>query len=297
MVKVTRLPAIVKANSRLYHSRVHRLALLAVTAQCLAAPALAAQQVPDARGVLLATTTSVQETGLLDTLAPLFARATGYRLRAVAVGSGQALRLGERGDADVILAHSPAAEEAFMAAGHGTRRRVVATNHFTVVGPADDPAGVRTATSAADALQRIAAAGAVFVSRGDSSGTHARELALWRAAGGRPVWRGYLEAGQGQSATLLIADERRGYALTDVATYATLRRRLALVPLREREPALLNVYHVIEINPEGRPRVNVAGGRAFADFLLSAEVQDLLATFGTDRLGRPFFAPARGVEP
>ncbi len=269
-----------------------------VIAACLAAaPAFAAQRADAPGAVLLATTTSVQETGLLDTLAPLFARATGYRLRAVAVGSGQAMRLAERGDADVVLTHSPAAEAAFMAAGHGLRRRVVATNHFTIVGPADDPAGVAGAADAADALRRIAAAGAVFVSRGDSSGTHARELALWRAAGGRPAWRGYLEAGQGQSATLLIADERRGYALTDVATLANLRARLALVPLRGREAALLNVYAVIEVNPGGRPRLNAAGGRAFADFLLSREVQDLLATFGADRLGRPFFEPARAVEP
>jgi tungstate transport system substrate-binding protein len=264
----------------------------------LAALALAgvpadAQAPPGSRGVVvLATTTSLAETGLLDTLTPLFRRATGWELRAVAVGSGQALRMGERGDADVMLAHSPAAEEAFMAAGCGTRRRAVATNRFTIVGPPADPAAVRSAGTAADALARIAAGHAVFVSRGDSSGTHQRELSLWRAAAGLSRWPGYLETGQGMSVTLLVASERQGYALTDLATYGALRTRLRLVPLRTLEPALLNVYHVIEVNPAGRARVNAQGGRAFADFLVSAEVQDLLATLGQDRAGAPWFVPA-----
>ena len=246
--------------------------------------------------VILATTTSLQETGLLDTLTPLFHAATGFTLRPVAVGSGQALKMGERGDADVVLAHAPEAEAAFMEAGHGVRRRVVAWNYFTIVGPADDPAGVRRTPTSADALARIAATGAVFVSRGDSSGTHQRELALWRAAGGRPAWRKYLETGQGMSTTLLVADERRGYALTDLATYGSLRRRLDLVPLRGEEAALRNVYHVIELNPAGHPRMNVDGGRAFADFVTSPAVQDLLAEFGRARTGAPLFVPARGVE-
>ena len=259
--------------------------------------ALAAQEQRGAGDVIVATTTSMQETGLLDSLAPLFLRATGYRMRAVAVGSGQALRMGERGDADVLLVHAPAAEAAFLRAGHGVRRRLVASNYFTLVGPADDPAGVRTARSAADALARIRSSGTVFVSRGDSSGTHQRELALWRQAGTDSRWPGYLEAGQGMAATLLIAAERRGYTLTDRASFLTLRRHLDLVPLREREPALLNVYSVIELNPAGRPRINAAGGRAFADFLTSAEVRDLLARFGTAAFGEPLFAPAeRGAS-
>jgi tungstate transport system substrate-binding protein len=258
----------------------------------LAAP-LAAQQAPGSpRDVLLATTTSLHGTGLLDTLTPLFAAATGYRLRVVAVGSGQALRMAERGDADVVLAHSPGAEEAFMRAGHGTRRVHVASNFFTIVGPADDPARVREAPTAAAALRRVAAAGAVFVSRGDSSGTHARELALWRSAGGRPRWPGYLETGQGMSVTLLVTDERRGYALTDLASYLALRGRLALVALREPEPALENAYHVIEVNPHGRPRVNADGARALADFLRSEPVQWLIAAYGTSRFGARLFVPA-----
>jgi tungstate transport system substrate-binding protein len=266
-------------------------AVLAVLA-CAAIGARAQQ-----RELVLATTTSVQETGLIDSLAPLFERLTHRRLRVIAVGSGQALRLAERGDADVVLAHSPAAEEAFMRAGTGTRRRVVATNYFTIVGPANDPARVREAASAPEALRRIAAAGAGFVSRGDSSGTHARELALWRQTGGRPDWPKYIEAGQGQSATLMIADQRRAYALTDRGTFVGLKPHLALEALRGSEPALLNVYHVIEVSAAGRPHVDTAGARIFADFLTSQRVQDFIAGFARERYGEPLFNPARGVEP
>jgi len=278
----------------------HRhLRVLAVALGVAAATGAATAQEPErGRGdVVLATTTSLYDTGLLDSLGPLFTRRTGYTLRTVAVGSGQALRMGERGDADVILAHSPAAEAAFMGAGHGRRRVVVASNYFTIAGPSEDPAGVRQAASAAEALGRSARSGAVFVSRGDSSGTHQRELALWRDAGGRPDWPGYLETGQGMSASLLVADERRGYTLTDRATLDALRRRVDLVALRGAEPALLNVYHVIEVNPAGRPRVNAAGARAFADFVSSVEVQDLIASYGLARFGEPLFVPARGREP
>jgi tungstate transport system substrate-binding protein len=249
------------------------------------------------REVVLATTTSLHDTGLLDSLAPLFERRTGYRLRVVAVGSGQAMRLAERGDADVVLAHSPSAEAAFMRSGHGSRRLPVASNYFTIAGPPDDPAGVRGAPNAALALAAVARAAERFVSRGDSSGTHHLELRLWAAAGGRPTWRGYLESGQGMAATLLIADERRAYALTDRGTLGSLRRRLDLVALREPEVALLNVYHVIEVSAAGRPRVNTAGARAFADFMTGREVQDILEWYGTSRFGEPLFVPARGREP
>lgn len=276
--------------------RIGRIAFMIALA-VLPAATRAQQRPPTRAEVILATTTSLQETGLLDSIAPRFERATGFRLRAVAVGSGQALKMGERGDADVVFAHSPAAEASFMAAGFGVRRLVVATNYFTIVGPDDDPAQVREAASAPEALARIRAAGAVFVSRGDSSGTHARELTLWRDAGGLAWWPGYLESGQGMAATLLIAEERRGYTLTDRASFATLHDHLTLVPLRERERALLNVYHVIELNPEGRPRINVAGGRAFADFMTSPAIQDYLERFGRARFEAPLFVPARGVEP
>lgn len=260
-------------------------------------PSIGSAQAPSRGVVLLATTTSLYDTGLLDSLGPAFERETGYHLRVVAVGSGQALRMGERGDADVLLVHSPAAERAFVQAGNAGRRLVVASNYFTIVGPPADPAGVRAAPSAAAALRRIAESRGVFVSRGDSSGTHQRELQLWRDEGGRPDWPGYLESGQGMSITLLIADERRGYTLTDRATYGSLRSRVSLVPMREREPALLNVYHVIEVSSAGRPRVNTAGARAFADWIVAPATQDRIASFGASRFGQPLFIPARGREP
>ena len=263
-----------------------------------AAPgALTAQVAPANPDVILATTTSLYDTGLLDSIVPMFARRTGYHVKVVAVGSGEALAMGRRGDADVVFVHSPAAESAFMAADYGLRRRVVATNYFTIVGPADDPAQVRQASSAADALRRIAGAGAGFVSRGDSSGTNARELALWRQAGRRPTWPGYIETGQGMAATLLVANQRRAYTLTDVATFGSLKAHLALVPLRGRDRDLINIYHVIELNPAGHPRLNVAGGHAFAEFVVSAELQDYLEHFGEAEYGAPLFVPARGKEP
>ncbi len=262
-----------------------------------AAASAAAQPAPANRTVILATTTSVYDTGLLDSVVPMFERQSGYQVKVVAVGSGQALAMGRRGDADVLFVHSPEAELAFMAAGDGLTRRVVASNYFTIAGPADDPAHVREAADAADAFRRIAASGRGFVSRGDSSGTNARELAIWRRAGGRPSWPGYVETGQGMAATLLVANERRAYTLTDRATLGYLRTRVDIVALRPEEPDLANVYHVIELNPAGRPRINVAGGHAFAEFVLSDRVQRLLEHFGQSRLGEPMFVPAFGKEP
>jgi len=262
----------------------------------IALPA-AAQHVPTNPDVILATTTSLYDTGLLDSIVPIFARESGYHVKVVAVGSGEALAMGRRGDADVVFVHSPAAESTFMAAGYGVSRRVVATNYFTLVGPPADPAHVREAASAADALRRIAGAGAGFVSRGDSSGTNARELALWRKAGVRPAWPGYIETGQGMAATLLVANERRAYTLTDRATFGTLKSRLDLAALRGRDRDLINIYHVIELNPAGHARMNVAGGHAFAEFVVSQEMQDYLAHFGQARFGEPLFVPARGLEP
>lgn len=263
-----------------------------------AAPhALPAQGVPNRPDVILATTTSLYDTGLLDSIAPAFARETGYHVRVVAVGSGEALAMGRRGDADVVLVHSPAAESAFMAAGYGVRRRVVASNYFTIVGPANDPARVREARDAAEALRRIAGTGASFVSRGDSSGTNARELALWRKAGRRPTWPGYIETGQGMAATLLVANQRQAYTLTDRATFGFLKAHVDLVALRERDPDLINVYHVIELNPAGHARMNVEGGHAFSDFVVSPAMQEYLAHFGEAQFGEPLFVPARGKEP
>ena len=245
-----------------------------------------ARQRPD---VLLATTTSTRDAGLLDSLLPLFEAKTGYKVRVVAVGSGQALEMGRRGDADVVLTHAPDAEHALMDSGYFINRRLVMHNDFLIVGPAADPARVRGNRSAMDALRRIAEQRALFVSRGDRSGTHLLEQKLWK-----PQGRWYIESGQGMAATLQMADQKHAYTLTDRATYLAWRDRLQLVPLVEGDTLLYNVYHVMEVNPLRVPGVNSAGARAFADFLVSPEAQALIARFGTTRFGQPLFIPDAG---
>jgi tungstate transport system substrate-binding protein len=241
--------------------------------------------------VILATTTSTADTGLLDALAPVFLDATGLTLKPIAVGSGAALEMGERGEADVLLIHSPAAEEAFMAGGYGTERRTVMFNDFIIVGPVQDPAGIAEASDANDAMTRIAAAQATFVSRGDDSGTHALERRLWEAAGIAPEGDWYTESGSGMGDTLNIAAERGGYTLTDRGTYLSLQDRLGLDVLVEGDPALLNVYHVILVNPENGRSIDEAAGRAFLEFLLLPETQEFIGAFGGDEFGEPLFTP------
>jgi tungstate transport system substrate-binding protein len=247
--------------------------------------------------IILATTTSTQDAGLLDSLLPVFERETGYRVKVVAVGSGQALALGRRGDADIVLAHAPDAERILADSGYLLRRRLVMHNDFLIVGPAADPAGVRGLTGALAAMRRIAAAGALFVSRGDQSGTNLLELKLWKLAAIEPPPGGggwYLEAGQGMAATLQMADEKRAYTITDRATYLAWRDRLQLVPLAEGDPVLYNVYHVMEVNPRNAPRVNARGGRAMADWLVAPATQRLIGAFGTSRFGQSLFVPDAG---
>ena len=275
-----------------------RLILATIALAVLPAPAPASAQGTPAvgertgpRDVILATTTSTQDSGLLDVLVPLFAERTGYRLKPIAVGSGAALKLGEEGEADVILSHSPVAEEAFMAGGFGLDRQTVMYNDFVLVGPEDDPAGIDGEPSAAEAMRRIATAEATFVSRGDDSGTHALERRLWEQAGIEPGGPWYQESGTGMGDTLNIANERRGYTLTDRGTYLALRDRLDLAILVEGDPALVNLYHVITVNPANGDRVNAAGGRAFLEFLLDPETQRVIGEFGVDRHGQPLFTP------
>jgi tungstate transport system substrate-binding protein len=247
---------------------------------------------PAATGdAILATTTSTADTGLLDALAPRFQEQTGYTLKPIAVGSGAALELGERGEADVLLVHSPVAEEEYMAAGFGTERRTVMYNDFVIVGPPADPAGIAEAESASDAMTRIATAQTTFISRGDDSGTHALERRLWEAAGITPEGDWYTESGTGMGDTLNIASERAGYTLTDRGTFLSLRDRLGLEVLLEGDPALLNVYHVILVNPENGRDIDTAAGRAFLDFLLTPETQEFIGGFGVDEFGEPLFTP------
>jgi tungstate transport system substrate-binding protein len=245
--------------------------------------------------VLLATTTSTRDAGLLDSLLPVFERQTGYKVKVIAVGSGEALELGRRGDADVVLAHAPAAERALVDSGYFVRRRLVMHNMFLIVGPPDDPAGIRDMRSAVAALRRIDSLGAPFVSRGDHSGTHLRELELWRRAGvSAPAGVWYMESGQGMGQTLQMAEEKRAYVLTDIATYLAWRDRVSLVPLVQGDPALYNVYHVLELNPKNAPRINVEGGRALADFFVAPATQQLIGEFGRRRFRQSLFVPDAG---
>src|SRR3990172_1325999 len=251
--------------------------------------------------LILATTTSTQDSGLLYVLIPMFEEQYDYKVKTIAVGSGQALEMGARGEADVILAHSLKAEEDFMAAGNGESREAVMYNDFVIVGPADDPAGIADAGSVAEAMALIAEAEAPFLSRGDESGTHSKELSLWAAAELEPTGNGwYQETGQSMGATLNVASEKQGYTVTDRGTFLAQKEHLNLVVLSEGDKALFNNYHVIVVNPDAHDKVNAQAARDFASFILSAETQDVIRNFGVDTYGEPLFIPdavAQGAIP
>src|SRR5574337_1475438 len=221
------------------------------------------------QNVILATTTSTQDSGLLDVLVPLFEKQTGYVVKTVSVGTGQALALGGRGEADVVLVHAPEAEKKYVTEETLINRQLVMHNDFIVVGPESDPARIRSFRKASDAFRKIAETKAAFASRGDNSGTHQLERRLWKEAGLDPSGDWYLQSGQGMGQTLAIASEKRAYTLTDRGTYLALKRqrRLALDTLVERDPSLLNIYSVMEVSSAKFPKVNAAGGKAFADFI------------------------------
>ena len=244
--------------------------------------------------IILATTTSTQDSGLLDVLLPAFQAETGYNVKTVAVGTGQALKMGEEGNADVLLVHAPASEVAFMDGGFGIDRRLVMHNDFVLVGPAADPAAIK-GWAPWRRCRPSPLPAATFVSRGDNSGTHKKELDLWKKAEIDPAgqtW--YLETGQGMGATLTIASEKAAYTLTDRATYLANQDNLELVILSEGDPTLLNVYHVIAVNLEKWPAVNADGAAAFADYLTSVDGQSLIASFGVEEYGQPLFIPDAG---
>lgn len=271
--------------------------LLVLFAGAVGACAPAAPAVPTAPSnpnLILATTTSTQDSGLLDVLIPLFETETGYTVQTVAVGSGQAMKMGEEGNADVLLVHAPASEVTFMENGFGKDRALVMHNDFVIVGPAADPAGVK-GMAVLEALNAISAGNGTFVSRGDDSGTHKAELALWAKAGfdpgtaAAPVW--YLETGQGMGATLTIASEKAAYTLTDRATYLANNANLQLDILVEGDNALLNVYHVITVDPDKWPKVNYEGALAFSEFMTAVATQEIIGRFGVDEFGQPLFYP------
>ena len=242
--------------------------------------------------VVLASTTSTEDSGLFDALLPAFSAAhPEYAVQLIAVGSGQALELGARGDADVLLVHSPAAEAEFMAAGHGVTRAAVMHNDYVILGPAEDPAGAR-GRDAVHAFRRIAAAGGPFISRGDGSGTEAKELALWARAGLVPAAPWHVDVGQGMGETLAIAGERRAYTLADRGTYLFLRERDGLEVLVEGDPLLFNPYHVIV----PRQARNTSGGRAFATWITGPAARTLIGRHGVERYGQPLFTPVAAAR-
>ena len=250
-----------------------------------------------AKTIILATTTSTQDSALLDVLVPAFEKGSGFVVKTISVGSGQAMAMGRRGEADVLLVHSPADEQKFMEEGFGTERQLVMHNDFVVVGPAADPAGIRGAKTAKEAFTKIASAGALFVSRGDNSGTHSKEKGVWKAAGLSPEGqKWHQQTGLGMGETLSVASEKGGYTLTDRGTWLALQkgRRLALEVLVEKEAALLNVYHVIQVNQAKWPKVNGAGAKAFAAFVVSPPTQAIIGTYGVEKFGGALFVPDAG---
>jgi tungstate transport system substrate-binding protein len=269
---------------------------LAALIAALATSTLARGAEPTQRNVILSTTTSTQDTGLLDVLVPLFEKQTGYVVKTVSVGTGQALALAAKGDADVALVHAPSREKEYVAKGNLLNRRLVMYNDFVIVGPKEDPARVGSTKKTIDALKLIEKASARFVSRGDNSGTHILEKALWKQAGIEPKGAWYIESGQGMGATLGIANERNAYALADRATYLAFSQRLALAVLIEGDKPLLNVYSVMEVNPANGPRINAVGGKAFADFMVAPATQVVVKSFGIEKFGRPLFVPVAGMK-
>jgi tungstate transport system substrate-binding protein len=246
--------------------------------------------------VIVSTTTSTQDSGLLDVLVPMFERKSGLTVKTISVGTGQALALAARGEADVTLAHAPGLEKKYVSEGKMSNRRLVMYNDFVVIGPPDDPARIKGLPKAVDALERIARSRSRFVSRGDKSGTHALELALWKQAGIEPNGAWYIESGQGMGQTLGIANDRRAYTLTDRATLLAFQKRVDLPILVEKDRPLLNIYSVMEVNPANGPRVNARGGRAFADFMLEPETQAVIESFGVEKYGQPLFVPVAGKK-
>jgi len=250
----------------------------------------------------VATTTSLYDTGLWDYLAPFFEEEYGVKLDIIYAGTGIALEYGMRGDVDIIAVHSKSREEQFVAEGYGVERVPFAYNYFLIVGPADDPAGIKD-MSPEDAFQAIyEAAGSRFISRGDDSGTHGKEKAIWASAGYdyeavRTAGQWYVEGGKGMGPTLLMASEMDGYTLTDIGTFLSYKNDLELVPLVDKGDILLNVYSAIAVNPESNPKTNVEMANNLIAFLTSSEGQELIGDYGVEQYGMPLFTPCAGAEP
>lgn len=256
------------------------------------APAAEAPAVARSNDLILATTTSTQDSGLLDAILPDFERQYNARVKVVAVGTGEALKLGANGDADVVLVHARAKEDAFVEAGDGVNRQDVMYNDFVIVGPADDPAGIKGMTDAAEAFKKIATVQTRFISRGDESGTHAKEKAIWAAAAITPTGRWYASAGQGMGAVLTMAQEQEAYTLADRGTYLARKANGYDLPvLVQGDQRLFNPYGVILVNPERHPSVNADLGNKFIEWLISPETQKMIGEYGREQFGEPLFVP------
>lgn len=245
--------------------------------------------------VILATTTSTQDSGLLDVLVPVFEEQTGYMVKTIAVGTGKALEMGENGEADVLLVHAPTAEQVLVDNGSAINRQLVMHNDFVIVGPKGDPAGISGLTMS-EALKKIADSSTLFISRGDDSGTHKKELGLWKAVGIEPAGVWYQETGQGMGETLRVASEKEGYTLTDRATYLALQEEIASQILLEGDKDLLNVYHVMQVNPEKSEMINAEAAKAFVEFMVSKETQEMISEFGVDQYGQSLFFADAGKD-
>jgi len=251
---------------------------------------------PKIKDLILATTTSTVDSGLLDVLIPEFEKQTGYRVKTISAGTGQSLAMGEKGEADVLLCHAPEAEKKLVDSGAVVNYQLVMHNDYVIVGPPADPAGIKGKASI-EAFKAIAAKNAIFVSRGDDSGTHKKELSLWKKAEITPAlsnW--YQESGQGMGATLLMASEKQGYTLTDRATYLAQKANAKVGILSEGDKSLLNIYHVMQVNPEKFSKVNAEGSKAFVDFMIAPETQKMIGEFGKDKFGQSLFFPDAGKQ-
>lgn len=269
--------------------------VLAISLLVTASPVFAASV--KQKNIILATTTSTQDSGLLDVLIPLFEKKTGYFVKTIAVGSGQAMAMGQKGEADVLLVHSPDAEMKFMAEGSGINRRLVMHNDFIIVGPPDDPVTIKMSKSVKEGFKKISLGSALFLSRGDNSGTHAKEKAIWKSSAINPEGqKWYQQTGLGMGQTLNVASEKKGYCLADRGTYLALKKNLGLDILLEGDPLLLNVYHVIEVNAAKWPKVNAPGAKAFSDFMVSRQTQKIIGSFGVAKYGSPLFFPDAGKK-
>ena len=272
------------------------LALVAAAAaliMLISAAGLSLSSCANDKELILASTTSTQDSGLFDVLIPAFEKASGYKVKVIAVGTGEAIEMGKKGDADVLLVHSRKAEDQFVQEGYGVNRKDVMHNAYIIVGPAEDPAGISGMDDAVEAFTKIYESGSVFVSRADDSGTHKKELAIWEKAQVMPEGEQYIETGQGMGETLKIADEKQAYTLTDNATWLAQKENFTLVELVQGDPILYNPYGVIAVNPEKHPDLNINydGAMEFVNWITSEEGQNIIREFGVEEYGQPLFYP------